>query len=67
MILMATSTEGTYQVAGLDYSCGINLECAEEDCLEELYNLGASAVTQFLAHATGDPNYFLIRDKPPKF
>lgn len=57
-------SEGTFQTRGLLYSCGINLEVPEKDTLEALYKLGASAVTQFLAAATGDPNYFVRWDKP---
>jgi hypothetical protein len=67
MIFMSTSPEGTFQARGMLCSCGLNPEGAKEDTMEALYKLGASAVTQFLAEATGDPNYFVRWVKPPKF
>jgi hypothetical protein len=67
MIVMATSPEGTFQVRGMLYSCGIKTEVPERDCIEALHRLGASACTQWLAQATGDPGYFVKWEKPPKF
>ena len=43
MIVMAQSPEHDLQIRGLLYSCGINTDVAEQDCLEALYELGASA------------------------
>src|SRR6266481_7246079 len=58
MIVAATSPAGDARIRGLLYSCGINAEAPERDCIEALHRLGASACTQLLTQATGDPGYF---------
>jgi hypothetical protein len=64
MIIAVRSPIGRAQVRGVLYRCRMAEGVSEERRLAALYDLGASAITQWLAQVTEDPGYIIRWEKP---
>lgn len=64
IIVISTTSEYTVEIRGLLYSVALNSDAAEQDRREALLELFASAITQWLAQATGDPDYTVVWERP---